>query len=65
MPPEYVQPYVKVQKTDDRDAGARGEELSSRIRKPDTSAVVTSDPDAANLLQSGGVHIRPQMSQMC
>jgi hypothetical protein len=26
-----------------------------------TSAVVTDDPDPADLLQSGGVHIRPHM----
>jgi hypothetical protein len=27
-----------------------------------TSAVVTGDPDPADLLQSGGVHIRPHMA---
>jgi hypothetical protein len=27
-----------------------------------TSAVVTDDPDPADLLQSGGVHIRPHMA---
>jgi hypothetical protein len=28
-----------------------------------TSAVVTDDPDPADLLQSGGVHIRPHMNR--
>jgi hypothetical protein len=29
-----------------------------------TSAVVTDDPDPADLLQSGGVHIRPHMAHL-
>jgi hypothetical protein len=36
--------------------GARGDEFSGRIKKPDIrSAVVTVAPDPVSLLQSGGV----------
>jgi hypothetical protein len=42
---------------------ARGEDVVQPHHEAgSTSAGVTSDPDPANLLPSGGVHIRPHMA---
>jgi hypothetical protein len=44
---------------------ARGEDVVQPHQEAGyTSAVVTSDPDPANLLQSGGVHIHPHMRKV-
>lgn len=45
---------------------ARGEDIVQPHQEAGyTSAVVTNDPDPADLLQSGGVHIRPYMPLSC